>query len=95
MYWVINRCAKQSSLHFICLNRYFKNNLKMSKRKLDLGDVGSAKSIRAGESSSIKPGLKMNTYNGLPYTHTISLIDLIDQCLEESIQDYCFLKIIF
>ena len=39
----------------------------MSKRKLDLGDVGSAKSIRAGE-SSIKPGLKMNTYNGLPYT---------------------------
>ena len=40
----------------------------MSKRKLDLGDVGSAKSIRAGESSSIKPGLKMNTYNGLPYT---------------------------
>ena len=45
----------------------------MSKRRLDVGEVhSSSKSSRpsgsSSESSSIKPGLKMNTYTGLPYT---------------------------
>merc|ERR1712227_301417 len=38
----------------------------MSKRKLGLGDVGSSKAARPID--TIKPGLKMNTYSGLPYT---------------------------
>lgn len=39
----------------------------MSKRRLDVGDVGAPKSARS-DPSSLKPGLKMNTYTGLPYT---------------------------
>ena len=37
----------------------------MSKRKLDLGDVGPVKSARAAE--ILKPGLKMNIHSGKHY----------------------------
>jgi len=40
----------------------------MSKRKLDLGDVGSSSSKSSRDTSSLKPGLKMNPHSGLPYT---------------------------
>ena len=36
----------------------------MSKRRLDVGDVGPSKPSRSDPSSSLKPGLKMNTYTG-------------------------------
>jgi hypothetical protein len=37
----------------------------MSKRRLDVGDVGSSVSKSSRPTSDLKPGLKMNPYNGM------------------------------